>query len=182
MIEGRQLTFAFHPTLHRGNLLLTDVETGSQWNQLEYRAVRGKLKGTVWPVVPSLQTTWKHWQQLHPDTLVIKLPSNPGRRYRYQRQMPGTSSNQPAGLASIELVLGLVSGESVRAYPFSELAKSQAPVRDKLAEKTVLVHYNAEAPATWATDEQGQLLPAVTVFWWAWREFHPRTETYRKLE
>lgn len=68
-IRDKILTFRFHPEVFNENLLFEDLETGSVWSQLAQEAIKGPLKGTGLKSVPALQTTWRHWKSLHPDTL-----------------------------------------------------------------------------------------------------------------
>src|SRR5438132_2180353 len=53
-----------------------DRETESVWLQVDGRAVKGPLLGATLTPGPLLDTTWKRWRELHPDTLVMS-PDTP---------------------------------------------------------------------------------------------------------
>ena len=79
-------------------LVMYDRQTDTLWSQFLSRAVRGSLSDTQLEIMPSLQTTWEQWYQLHPDTQLL----DKGGRYnsdsyeRYYRD--GTA--RPASSAS----------------------------------------------------------------------------------
>lgn len=179
-VSERSLTFRFNMRTHKSNLLLTDVETGSVWSQLELAAIDGPLTGTGLTVIPSLQTTWSHWKSLHPETRVVD-PKEGGYPFRYAEAISedASAAAQPAELEGGELVLGLTIQSASKAYPFRELAASALPIRDTVSGQTVLIHFDHEPHAAWATDEDGRLLPGMTVYWFAWKNFHPDTAVYR---
>ncbi|MBP87221.1 MAG: hypothetical protein CMJ64_10955 [Planctomycetaceae bacterium] len=108
-VAGRQLTFAFSARLHRGNLLLGDDATGSQWSQLGLRAVKGELQETPLTILPTVQTTWRHWRELYPDTDVIEPADENELPYSY---LPEASSVE---IEQITFVLG-VQSPAIKAY------------------------------------------------------------------
>lgn len=66
-----------------------------------------------------------------------------------------------------------------KAYPFVELEKSDGPVRDRLGERTVTVTYDRRHRTATAVDDDGNPLPAMVAYWFAWYAFHPDTAVYR---
>ena len=48
-------------------LVMYDRQTDTLWSQFLNRGVKGPLTGTQLEILPSLQTTWEQWYQLHPD-------------------------------------------------------------------------------------------------------------------
>ena len=53
-----------------------------------------------------------------------------------------------------------------------------ATVHDTLAGQPIMVKYNQAHNTATAMDAQGQLLTAVTAYWFAWYAFHPETGVY----
>ena len=78
-----------------------------------------------------------------------------------------------------EQVLGLVLDGKAKAYPFVELAKGSGEVSDVLAGKNIHVRYSHNHKSAEVFDSEGNALPGITLFWFAWYAFHPETEIYR---
>jgi len=157
-LDDRVLTFDFATGLRKNNLLLADRETGSVWSQLAGQATDGPLQGTPLQVVPSLQTTWGHWKQEHPETQVAVVNNRQGRPYRYRRPDVG---------------LGLSVGGEATFFPFSELEKVDPPITANLGGRQVSIHFDAEHRTAWAEDESGNLLPGITADQAGWTSFFP---------
>ena len=93
-------------------LVMYDRQTDTLWSQFLSRGVRGPLAGTQLEILPSLQTTWEQWLQLHPDTQLL----DKGGRYNtdsYEGYYRGGAagiigeSNKDRRLPGKELVLGV---------------------------------------------------------------------------
>lgn len=176
---GRTLTFAFPWGLMRDNLLLYDKETGSLWSQMESKAVSGPLEGTPLETFPALQTSWGHWKQLHPNTDVMTLSGTQGHPYIYRSLRPGEKPGAPLTQHDLsELGIGISREGKSRFYPFVELRKIPTPMEDSLADQPLRVFFDEQAPTAWITDGDGQLLPAILAYRWAWLEFHPHSDFY----
>ena len=52
-------------------------------------------------------------------------------------------------------------------------------IADELAGQPVYIRYNATHRSAEAIDEKGEILPSITLFWFAWYAFHPETEVFR---
>ncbi|HAJ01097.1 MAG TPA: hypothetical protein DCL97_10520 [Dehalococcoidia bacterium] len=186
--------------------------------------VRGPLSGTQLEIVPSLQTSWEQWLELHPDTQLL----DKGGRYNsdsYQGYyLSGSAgiigeSNKDRRLPGKDVVL---EGKA-KAYPFQVIA-NEPLINDSISGTQVLVVLDLpsetaaifdrnlegrslgfdilpdtgdgislmkdrETGSTWqlltgrAID--GELagmaltrLPSFYSFWFAWSDFHPKTELY----
>jgi hypothetical protein len=58
--------------LFRDGLVMYDRETDTLWTHVDGRAIKGKLRGQVLEIVPSVHATWKEWKTLYPQSLVLK--------------------------------------------------------------------------------------------------------------
>lgn len=177
-IGGREFTFDFATGLIKNNLLIVDRETGSLWSQLRGQAVSGPMEGTPLSVIPSMQTTWKHWRELHPDTLVMVEKDTEGQPYLYRNSRPGWPL-QGRRHDTSALGLGLALGGESIYFSFRELERARGPVRLTLGGRPVVVHYRKDALTAWAEDEDGSLLPGVLAYRTGWFDFNPRSKTYR---
>ena len=179
-IGDRELTFDFAEGLINDNLLVVDRETGSLWSQLHGKAIQGPMEGTPLTVVPSIQTTWSHWRELHPDTRVVIVENENGYPYLYRNRRPGTPrpKERPESHDTTSLGLGLaVEGDAV-FLPFHELQRTETPVRISLGGHGVVVHYRGDAPTAWAEDEDGTLLPGVLAYEFGWLDFFPESRVF----
>ncbi|MBZ9731688.1 DUF3179 domain-containing protein [Salegentibacter sp. JZCK2] len=79
-----------------------------------------------------------------------------------------------------ETVIGIELNGRTKAYPFSELKKLKGKVlEDTFAGQKVKINYSSKAESAEIINEQGDLLPAITNFWFAWYAFNPDTEVYQ---
>jgi hypothetical protein len=179
-VGKRELTFDFAQGLLRDNLVMVDRETSSVWSQLQGQAVSGSMQGTPLQAVPSMQTTWKFWRELHPDTKVLIVEGKEGRPYYYRVWHSGTQPGQrPAQHDTSALGLGLVVGGKAMFFPLRELEKSATPLKVRLGGQEVTVHYRRDALTAWAVDAKGNLLLGVLAYEQGWKAFNPGSELYR---
>jgi len=76
-------------------------------------------------------------------------------------------------------VLGIKSGDTYKAYPFSELMKIPSPIKDKISGYTIEIIFDKENNSVRAHDEQGKEIHTVIAYWFAWYTFHPHTKVFR---
>jgi hypothetical protein len=77
-VNGEKTRFGVSGLLYDSNLVMYDEATDSLWGQLEAMAIRGPATGTELTLVPSSLTTWREWQESHPDTRVLLPPPDSG--------------------------------------------------------------------------------------------------------
>ncbi len=185
-VQGRTLTFGVSGLLYQSDLLMYDHQTNSLWSQLAMQAVAGPLTGVTLTALFLEHTTWGEWRATHPATVV--LSTQMGHRRDYDRD-PYLGYSQRADLMFAtthrndryhpkEWIVGVEINGTVKAYPFSELARTGQPVTDQVAGRTLRIHFNARAQSASVTDAAGAPIPTVTAFWFAWYAFHPDTQVY----
>ena len=130
-------------------LVMYDHQTDTLWSQFLSRGVQGPLSGTRLEIVPSVQTTWQQWLQLHPDTLV--LDKRGGYQFdSYEGYYAGGSagilgeSNKDDRLPGKELVLGAVHNDMARAYPFGAIA-GQRVINDSFGGDAVVIAFDGSS-------------------------------------
>ena len=169
--------------LHEDNLLLYDKETGSLWSQIAGKAISGPLEGSPLTAIPVVQTSWTHWRSLHPGTDVMWIPDDEGRPYLYRNLAPGNRpQTKPTEHDISALGLGVSWEGSSRFYSFKEIQKVGSPFEDTLAGRTFTVRFDESVPTVWITDGEGQVLPAMFSYRFAWFSFHPDSETFSAPE
>ena len=174
-----ELTFDFAMGLLNDNLLFVDRETRSIWSQLDGKAISGPLKNTPLKMIPALQTTWRHWRELHPKTRVLIMQEE-GRPYVYRNRRPGGTGKKKRSSTHDTSALGLalvLAGKPV-FFPFSELDEVKTPMPFTRGGETIVINYRKDALTAWAEDQDGNLLPTVLAYSFGWKDFHPDTEVF----
>lgn len=67
--------------LYNGVLAMMDRESQSVWLQVGGKAIKGAMVGKTLKTGPLLDTTWRRWKQLHPDTLVMAPVESARKQY-----------------------------------------------------------------------------------------------------
>jgi hypothetical protein len=182
------LTFGVSGLLYNSDVLLYDRRTGSLWSQILSKAVTGPLRGTTLSHLPSSHTTWREWRQRYPETLVLSQQTGFKRDYRRSPYLEYSRSGQlmfpvaerNKAFRNKEMVLGIRVGDTYKAYSFKELRKhGQARFDDTFASKMLTIEWLQDDKTARALDENGEQLPAVLAYWFAWYAFHPDTLIFK---
>lgn len=187
VMDDKPLDFGVSGLLHNSDLLMYDRQTESLWSQIPGRAVTGKMAGKSLQRLAVVHLPWQDWRRQHPDSQV--LSSNTGFNRDYSRDpyqgydrterlfFPVSKSGQR--YSSKTWVLGLESNGVSKVWPFPELAKTRGTIVDTFAGQPVEIQYDAAQETASAHDADGNLLPAVRAYWFAWYGFYPNTEVYK---
>lgn len=81
--DGNIYDFGSSGFLYRSNKLMYDRQTRTLWNQLTGEPVLGDLVDdeVTLDILPVVLTTWRDWQNDHPDTLVVDENTGFARNY-----------------------------------------------------------------------------------------------------
>ena len=161
-----RLSFGASGELFNNNLIMYDLNDEQiRYPQMTHTGISGVRAGWILNTPPFVETTWRYWKQLYPDTIVISsntpgafdvsdysvypygLYRDPESAPRFQ-VFPRLEDNPLAGLFSPkELTFGVRFVEKAKAYPMSTLGE-EAVINDTLAERNiVVVWYAAEQMA-----------------------------------
>jgi len=148
-VKGKQIELGVSGMLYKDALVMFDRETGTLWTQVDGSALRGPLAGQRLAEVPAMQTTWKAWKKLHPDTLVLRKPVNiRGTNYAdyfadpSRRGLYGTHGDRR--LDGKILVIGVHAGNDAMAVPVPALEKKRL-VALELAGEPLFIFYARES-------------------------------------
>ena len=187
-IKGIDRQFGVSGLLYNSDMLLYDRESMSLWSQIMMQSISGPLKGeTLKPLVVA-NTSWSHWRARHPSTLVLSRDTGFSRDYD-RTPYPGYSKDStimfPVNNLAVaryhpkELVIGLQIGNTYKAYPFSELAKSgKQTIIDIVGNRSVPIRFDAKHRTGEVYDTTGAEIPTVISYWFAWIAFHPDSEVF----
>jgi hypothetical protein len=186
-IKGNPTSFGVSGLLYNSDVLLYDRETESLWSQLLFKAVSGSLVNTELQVLVTANTTWGSWLKKHPNSVVLSEETgykrdysiNPYPDYSKSSSLYFPVAEEDERFHPKEMVIGLEILGKFKAYPFSELKKLKSIVlNDTFQGKKVVINYDSKSDSAEITDEEGNIIPAVTNFWFAWIAFHPEAEVY----
>ncbi len=170
-----RLKFGASGELFNNNLIMYDLNDDQiRYPQMTHTGISGVRAGWVLNTPPFVETTWRYWKQLHPDTFVISINTpgaydaseydvypygiyrDPDSAPKFQ-VFPRLEDNPLAGLYSPkEMTFGVRFIEKPKAYPASALG-DEAVINDTLAGRNiVVVWYGAEQMAVAFSRDYGQ--------------------------
>ena len=170
-----RLKFGASGELFNNNLIMYDLNDDQiRYPQMTHTGISGVRAGWVLNTPPFVETTWRYWKQLHPDTFVISINTpgaydaseydvypygiyrDPDSAPKFQ-VYPSLEDNPLAGLYSPkEMTFGVRFIEKPKAYPASALG-DEAVINDTLAGRNiVVVWYGAEQMAVAFSRKYGQ--------------------------
>lgn len=78
-IDGDETTFGVSGLLYNSNLIPYDRKTDSNWSQIKLNCVNGVLRGREILTFQLVETTWKTWRALFPDTKYVSISTGYNR-------------------------------------------------------------------------------------------------------
>lgn len=185
-IDGQTYTFGVSGRLYKSNVLLYDHQTESLWSQLKHTAIAGPMVGTELLRIPASRTSWKRWREEHPQTRVLSTDTGYDRDYDvdpYEGYYRALGIMFPVGdvrtdLPAKEMVLGIEIAGAAKAYPLSLLKDKGAGFSDQVGEIPIRIILSPDAQVIDVQNAQGQPIPVVYAYWFAWQAFHPETGVY----
>jgi hypothetical protein len=153
---------------------------------LKKKAIAGPLVGKELERVGSSRTSWKKWRRDHPDTMVLSTDTGYERAYSvdpYEGYYRMGGLMFPVGdvrtdLPPKERVLGVELKDTAKAYPLSVLQKKSQVLKDNIGGNMVNIEISREGDVVEIRDAQGNVIPGIFTYWFAWQAFHPDTEVY----
>lgn len=190
IINGQRLIFDV-VGVHRRNMIIRDLQTGTIWQQGTGIAVFGKLKGMQLEFYCYQQTTLIDWIKQNPNTYIAKESDNIRKSFFPKKLLlkalkkvtgkyvaPGKTNL--TGLPLREKIWGLQLNGQSKAYPISELKKI-TEITDNLGGANIVIKYNPNTNQiegrNKTTNEQ---LKFQNHWWFGWKEFHPDTEVWKE--
>lgn len=169
--------------LIRSNKVMYDITSQSVFDTFRGIAVTGPLaaKGVKLKQANVLTTTWGAWKKAHPNTTVLVEALALGRDFDFRNNRDAGGPIFPVGnvdprLPVHEDVIGVLnaSGKAVafqRSKAFLALSQGKEIIVDG-------VHLKLNAEGIEALDKDGKKLGSHQAFWFAWSQFHPKTELW----
>ncbi len=172
--------------LYNSDVLLYDRNTESLWSQILGKAISGTASGQDLEYIPTEFTTWGKWKETHPNTTVLSTNTgyhrdyakDPYDGYENTEKLMFPVKNKSDILSAKENVIGIEINGLFKAYPYSELSKTNSPFSDEINGETIVIEFDEKANSA-IIKSNGEIFPSVRMYWFAWYAFHPETEVYR---
>ena len=150
------------------------------------KAIAGPLAGQPLVDLPSARIKWKTWKRKHPDTLVLSdktgynrdYASNPYEGYYRIGRLMFPVGNVRKDFPAKERVLGVAVGSFAKAYELAEIIKYPGILKDRIDDTIIHIHVSNDGEVTGVKDSNGNDLPHIFSYWFAWQAFHPETEVF----
>ncbi|TVP88612.1 MAG: DUF3179 domain-containing protein [Thioalkalivibrio sp.] len=185
--DGNRLMLGVSGLLYNSAVLLYDQRSESLWSQIAAKAISGPRRGETLETVPLANTTWEAWRNEHPGTVVLSRNTDYSRNY--DRDPYAEYAEDEALMFPVRFrthgehpktrVLGVEIDGQARAYPLPGFADSgQHRLEHELAGESITVLIDSDGQTGRVLNEQGEEIPSLISFWFAWFAFHPETDWY----
>lgn len=145
--NGLQTTFGVSGLLYNSNLIPYDRASNSNWSQMRLQCVNGKLKEQFASTYPLVETTWKTWKEMYPETRV--LSSNTGYSRPYGTYPYGDYKTDPLLIFPIsnndnrlprkERILGIIAESRSKVYRIGWFPDSVGLMNDSFKNLDIVV-------------------------------------------
>jgi len=163
-LQGTVTTFGVSGLLYNSNLIPYDRATDSNWSQMRLDCVEGTLQGTKIETFPLVETSWKTWLAMYPETKVVS--TNTGFSRNYQQYPYGdyrTNHNNiifPVShtdnrLSSKDRVLGVIIDGQAKAYFMENFGSETRLFAESFMKKDIIVAGNNDQ--NWAVAYEATL-------------------------
>ncbi len=150
-VGGNATTFGVSGLLYNSNLIPYDRASDSNWSQMKLLCVNGELSGDEPATFPIVETTWKTWRTMFPDSEVMTLETGISRPYgsypyvtsngdyRYEDYLIFPINRDDRRLDRKERVLGVISPLEVIAFRFSEFTSGIEVIQTQVGGEEVTI-------------------------------------------
>lgn len=148
LLDGKETTFGVSGLLYNTNLIPYDRLSDSNWCQISLKCVNGSLIGDEVESFQVIETTFKTWSEMFPNSTVIS--SNTGFNRNYERYPYGDYKTNDSKLLfpvspkddrlpAKERVLTIIKDEKAKAYRFTRFEEGANIVKDEFGDLDVII-------------------------------------------
>ena len=177
--------FGVSGLLYQSDVLMYDRQTESLWSQLAMKSVSGINQGKPLKWRSSDHLTFSALKKKYPNAKVLSTETGSIRNYQanaYSDYFDSSENLFPvpelrSDFPTKSWVIGVLLDGKAKAYAVDEL-KEFDEIEDKFGGEKLKVLYDEEKKFHEITRENGEVIPSVLVFWFAWQAFYPATEIW----
>jgi hypothetical protein len=153
--RGASMEFGVSGLLFRNNLILYDRQTASRYSQMQLRGVNGPMAHTYLQTIPVVETTWKTWKTMYPNSEILTDRTGFNRDYSgfaygsvYLEKDSATNfpvKNHDDRLLRKERVHGIIGrkitseGAPVRVYPIDNFGNNIKVINDEFEGQNIVI-------------------------------------------
>ena len=151
--NGTISTFGVSGLLYNTNLIPYDRATDSNWSQMQLQCVQGNLRGELIKLHPIVETSWKNWKTMYPDSEILSTETGFSRNYfsyPYGDYRTNNSrlffpvANEDNRRPAKERVLGVVEEFEQMVFLFEEFSNGRRVIEQLLDGKKLIVSGSEE--------------------------------------
>lgn len=145
--NGTRSTFGVSGLLYNANLILYDRNTDSNWSQLSLECVNGTLINDKPVLLDVVETNWKTWKALYPDSQILNTQTGFSRTYGTSPYGDYATNNDRfifrpditnSALPNKDRVYAIIDDEVSKVYQFSDFTGGKV-ITDNFNGKDYLV-------------------------------------------
>lgn len=171
ILDGKETTFGVSGLLYQTNLIPFDRATKSNWSQILNESVNGSLEGKKADLITLVETDWKTWKTMFPNTTVVSLETGFSRTYgTYPYGNYKTSNStfffptpKDDRLPLKDRVHAIINDDFAKVYQFPDLQTSSV-IKDTFMDKNYLIVGNANFIASFELDANQDVLDFEYIF------------------
>lgn len=143
--EGKNTTFGVSGLLYNTNIIPYDRQTNSNWSQMRLECVNGERMGDQPETFNLIETTWKTWRTMYPNSEVLTTNTGFNRNYgrypyggyRTNSQLIFPVSNLDDRLHPKERALAVIVDDQARGYPINRFGESNLDEQVKVIQEEI---------------------------------------------
>lgn len=146
--DNKQTTFGVSGLLYNSNLILYDRNTNSNWSQLRIDCINGSLIGNEPESTKIVETEWKNWLLLYPNTKVLSTNTGFDRDYNLypygdyktnQNKFLFSASPSNNALPNKQRVFAIINKKQSKVYQFSNFDNDGKAFKDTFNNNEYLI-------------------------------------------
>ena len=147
-INGVTTSFGVSGLLYNSNIIPYDRNSDSNWSQMLQECVNGSLIGQKPKTHHLVETTWKTWKKMYPNSSIMTTNTGSSRNYgQYPYGDYKTNDNklifpishEDNRLPKKSRVLGILTNEEAKVYPLSSFGVSNQIIQDQSQRRNIIV-------------------------------------------
>lgn len=154
-IDGDVTEFGVSGLLYRNNLIAYDRKSDSNWSQMQLRGVNGPHISRDAEMFTVVETTWKTWKELYPDSRVHTTSTGHSRNYggftygadfsTNHNSILFPVANSDARLQNKTRVHGIIGGSlndadtEIKVYPIGGFGDGIRLVKDRVGDRDYII-------------------------------------------
>jgi len=183
--EKVEARFGTSGKLYNSNLVMYDEETDTYWQQIDGKAIVGKLTGQELKEISIDTVVWRDWKTAHLNSEVLSQDTGFSRQYGkdpygsyYEDSFLIFDVNvQDNRIHPKTVVFGIEVDGNYKGYKEEDLITKKT-IDDEVNGTNVKIEREDDGIVKITNLDTGEEIVKERDFWFAWYAFHPETKLY----